>query len=90
MPKVGIRELKARASEIMREVREQRARYVITYHGRPIGVLLPLEESAPVEPSSGSQQKEAVLEELDRLGAEIGCGWQSPLSSAELLSEMRR
>jgi len=35
MPDVGVRELKARASEIIREVPEQRARYVITYRARP-------------------------------------------------------
>ena len=33
MPDVGIRELKTHASEIVRNVRENRARYVITYRG---------------------------------------------------------
>ena len=33
MPEVGVRELKIRASEILRNVRERRARYVITYRG---------------------------------------------------------
>lgn len=30
------------------------------------------------------------LEELTRLGEEIGRGWRPPLTSAEILSEMRR
>jgi prevent-host-death family protein len=87
MPEIGVRELKTHASEIIRAVREERARYLVTYRGRPVGVLLPLEEAgdALAEPEG-----DAVWQELTELGAEIGQGWQSPLSSAELLSEMRR
>jgi prevent-host-death family protein len=87
MPEIGVRELKTHASEIIRAVREERARYLVTYRGRPVGVLLPLEEAgdALVEP-----EEDAVWQELTELGEEIGRGWQSPLSSAELLSEMRR
>jgi hypothetical protein len=32
----------------------------------------------------------AAWDELTRLGEEIGRGWRSPLTSAELLSDMRR
>ncbi|MBN1815669.1 MAG: type II toxin-antitoxin system Phd/YefM family antitoxin [Anaerolineae bacterium] len=86
MAEIGIRELKARASEIVRAVRERRARYTITYRGRPVGVLLPLDEAIQAEALAG----EDAWEELARLGEEIGQGWQSPLTSTELLSEMRR
>jgi prevent-host-death family protein len=44
MPKVGVRELKNRTSEILRAVREEGAEYVITYQGRRSAVLLPLDE----------------------------------------------
>jgi prevent-host-death family protein len=44
MPKVGVRELKNRTSEILRAVREERAEYIITYQGRPMAVLLPVDE----------------------------------------------
>ena len=90
MAEVGIRELKARASEIVREVRERRARYTITYRGRPVGVLLPLDEAAQPETLTGGVQGDDVWHELDRLGEEIGQGWKSPLTSTQLLSEMRR
>ncbi|MGB9777732.1 MAG: type II toxin-antitoxin system Phd/YefM family antitoxin [Anaerolineae bacterium] len=89
MAEIGVRELKARASAILRRVRDQGARYVVTYRGRPVGLLLPLEgigEPSLVAGESGA----AVWEELTRLGEEIGRGWQSPLTGAELLSEMRR
>jgi len=90
MPEIGIRELKARASEIVRAVRERRARYLITHRGKPVGVLIPLEESGLEEMPSAREQGATAWEELVKLGEEIGRGWQSDLTSAELLSEMRR
>jgi prevent-host-death family protein len=44
MPRVGVRELKNRTSEILRTVREEGAEYIITYQGRPAAVILPLLE----------------------------------------------
>ncbi len=88
MPEIGIRELKARASEIVRAVRDRRARYTVTYRGRPVGVLVPLGEAAPAEAIDESAP--AAWEELTQLGEEIGQGWTSPQTGAELLSEMRR
>ncbi len=90
MPDVGVRELKIRASEIIRDVRERRARYTITYRGRPVGLLMPLDEARPLGLSPTGEPATAVWEELMRLGEEIGRGWRSPLTSTELLSEMRR
>ena len=43
MPRVGVRELKNRVSEILRTVREEGAEYIITYQGRPTAVLLPID-----------------------------------------------
>jgi len=90
MPDVGVRELKTRASEIVRDVRDHRARYTIAYRGRPVGVLLPLEEAPRAEALPGGERGTTVWKELSELGEEIGRGWQSPLTSAELLSQMRR
>ena len=45
MPDIGVRELKTHASEIVRNVREQRARYVVTYRGQPVG-----RDAAPTDP----------------------------------------
>jgi prevent-host-death family protein len=90
MPDVGVRELKTHASEIVRNVRERRARYTITYRGQPVGVLIPLDQPPAGTGESAGGSAEATWDELVRLGQEIGQGWRSPLSSAELLSEMRR
>ncbi len=48
MPKVGVRELKNRTSEILRAVREEGVEYIITYQGRPAAVLLPVDEEEVV------------------------------------------
>jgi len=90
MPDIGVRELKAHASEIVRELRERRARYVVTYRGRPVGLLMPLEETRQENLAAIGGPATAAWEELTRLGEEIGRGWCSPLTSAELLSQMRR
>ena len=90
MPDVGVRELKARASEIIREVREQRARYTITHRGRPVGLLIPIDEADVTTQAIGSETSTDAWEELIRLGEEIGRGWQSSKTSTELLSDMRR
>jgi prevent-host-death family protein len=90
MPDIGVRELKTRASEIVRNVRERRARYTITYRGKPVGVLIPLEQPTPAPPTGVEGSAAVAWDELVRLGEEIGRGWQSPSTGSELLSEMRR
>jgi prevent-host-death family protein len=90
MLEIGVRELKARASEIIRTVREKRARYLITYRGKPVAILMPLGEARPLEQAGTDEQQGEVWEELTELGQQIGSGWQSDLTAAELLSEMRR
>jgi prevent-host-death family protein len=88
MSEIGIRKLKTHASAIVRSVREQRARYVITQRGRPVALLLPLDEPQAQAPSL--EAGAAAWDELTRLGDAIGRSWQSPLTSVEILSEMRR
>jgi prevent-host-death family protein len=88
MPEIGVRELKAHASEIIRKLRDQRARYVVTYRGRAVGLLLPLEE--PELEERLLQAAADPWEELTRLGREIGQGWQSDQTGAEILETMRR
>ena len=81
---IGIRELKTRASEVVRKVKEKRARYVITQRGKPAALLIPLD--AEIDRARADQ----VWERLEKLREEIGKGWQSEKSAVEILSEMRR
>jgi len=81
---IGIRELKSRASEVVRAVKEERARYVITQRGKPAALIIPLDSI----PAKGSDDD--AWERLMKLREELGKGWQSEKSAVEILSEMRR
>jgi prevent-host-death family protein len=84
---IGIRALKARASELVRNIRERRARYIITYRGRPVAVLSPLEQpDAHAHPTEDPK----AWEGLRALGRKISQEWQSDRSAAEILADMRR
>lgn len=85
MADIGIRELKTHASEILRKVKEKRARYIVTHHGRPVAAIIPIDE---VQPAAVAE--ESAWDELVSLGQEIGQNWQAQQSSTDLLSEMRR
>ncbi len=90
MREIGVRELKIRASEIVRNVRRRRARYIITYRGRPVGLLGPIEGAELGLPISASESAPSAWDELTRLGRDIARGWPAGKTSAEVLSEMRR
>jgi prevent-host-death family protein len=81
---VGIRELKARASELVRAVKEERARYVITQRGKPAALIIPLDAALPDK--SGDQ----VWDRLDQMGAEISKSWKGNKSAVQILAEIRR
>jgi prevent-host-death family protein len=90
MPEIGVRELKTSASEIVRAVRERRARYLITYRGRAVGMLLPIDEAPADDRTVAATQSSSAWQELTALGEQISKGWTSPKTAAELLSDMRR
>jgi len=85
MSDIGVRELKIHASEIVRMVKEKRARYVVTHRGRPVAVIIPVEEAQP-DPKNGI----SAWDELVLLGQQISQEWQSKQTSTEILSNMRR
>jgi prevent-host-death family protein len=92
--RVGVRELKNRATEIIRNVRERRAEYVVTYRGRPVAVLLPVDEewleAETRHAVEATTPGEDVWAELEALRQEIDRSWQSDKTAVELVSEQRR
>jgi prevent-host-death family protein len=89
-----VRELKNQATEIIRDVRENRAEYVVTYHGRPVAVLLPvgeglleMETRRAIETATPGED---IWTELEALRQEIGRHWQSNKTAVELVAEQRR
>ena len=92
--RVGVRELKNQATEIVRQVREEQAEYVITYYGRPVAVLLPVDEEWLNEEArraaDAARPGEEIAADLEALRQEIERGWKSDETGVELVSEQRR
>jgi prevent-host-death family protein len=66
MPVVGVRELKIHASEIVRRVRDERLEYVVTFHGRPVGLLIPIDKET-VEAGTVSAARAAAQEAINEM-----------------------
>ncbi len=81
---IGIRQLKSRASELVRTVKEKHAHYVITRRGKPAALMIPL-DAAPPEKSA-----DQAWERLAALGEELSSSRKIKKSAVELLMEMRR
>jgi prevent-host-death family protein len=92
MSLIGVRELREQTSKVIRQVREEGAEYVITYQGRPVATILPLDtERAEAEMVKAS--KKAVLgswEAYERLANELRRVWPSDLSTQDLMDAIRR
>lgn len=85
MKRIGIRELKTRASEVLRAVREERASYSITYRGEEVASLVPAgDEPTPAE------TPERWLEALDALAAEIAEAWPDGVDVRDAIADVRR
>lgn len=94
MPRVGVRKLREQATEIIRQVRENRAEYVITYRGRPVAVLLPVDqgwmEGETERALASARPGREIWAELEALREEIGQSWRSDKTAVELVSAQRR
>ena len=92
MSLIGVRELRQQASEVIRKVREERAEYVITYQGRPVAILLPL-DAGQAEKEMVRAGKRAILgnwERYERLAEELRRAWPADVSTQDLIDAIRR
>jgi prevent-host-death family protein len=83
MRRLGIRELKARMSEIIRDVQEGET-IEITNHDQVVALLVPAQREVD------QAQVKAALARLDALAAEIAEHVTEPTDVAQMLSDMRR
>jgi prevent-host-death family protein len=83
---VGIKELKAKATQIVREVREEGAEYVITHRGAPAALLVPLADDSPADPAKIAR----LFDDIDALAESIAKRWPERASSEQILSRDRR
>lgn len=86
MATVGVRELKEQTSQILRRVREGRETIEVTYHGKVVARLVPVEEPK----IDNSAEIAAVWAEMDRLAAEIGARCPVGVSATDAVREGRR
>jgi prevent-host-death family protein len=61
MRSVGVRELKARTSAILREVQSTGTEILVTVHGRPIARIEPVPSDREVEPTDGMGGTRGIL-----------------------------
>ena len=85
MKSVGVRELKAHASEILRGVRERGEMIELTFHGRAIALLVPIEAKR-----RDDTDWHELWADMDRLAEEIAAYWPEGVSAAEAVAEDRR
>jgi prevent-host-death family protein len=92
--RVGVRDFRNRATEILRDVRTNRAEYVLTYYGQPVAVLLPVDEGGLAEKLGRTAEAtvtgDDVWAELEAIRKEIGETCESDKTAVELVSEQRR
>lgn len=85
MGRIGVRELKQRANEILRQVREQKESFAITYRGQVIARLVPAEDA-----EVNRAKSQAVWADMNALAEEIGRRWDANVSATEAIREQRR
>ncbi len=65
---IGIRELKAHASAVIREVKETGVEFIITVHGRPVARVEPISIEDVSTSLDGMGSSRGALSELAKLG----------------------
>lgn len=91
MALIGVRELREQAAEVIRKVREERTEYVITYQGRPVAVLLPINESVVEETILESSKETAgdPWKAFLKLRDELRDQWPENIKTQDLLDDIR-
>ncbi len=87
MPYVSVRELKGQLSRVLREVREERVEYLVTYRGRVVARISPV---VPPEEQVTEERVRQVMRDLDQLAAEIGRKWPAGVTAVDAVREVRR
>jgi antitoxin (DNA-binding transcriptional repressor) of toxin-antitoxin stability system len=87
MKSVGIKEFKNKATQILKEVREQGTEFFITLNDEAIATLKPVthKESMAVK----RKNRERILAEFEALAVEVGELWTSEENAVEAISNDR-
>jgi prevent-host-death family protein len=85
MTSVGVRELREQTSAIVKRVREDGETVDVTYRGRVVARIVPVDPPQPDQ-----EELERWLQEHDRLGEEISKVWPKGVSALDAVREQRR
>lgn len=85
MKTVGVRELKAHISEILRQVQEHGEIIEVTNHGQPVAQLVPARRRVQT-----TQDNSEVWTDLDTLAAEIGKYLPAHVDAVQAVNDVRR
>jgi prevent-host-death family protein len=92
MALIDVRELRDNTAEALRRVREEQAEYIITLHGRPTALLLPIDAAAAEAAMlrSGTKRAGDSWQHYARLAEQLRAAWPAHSDTHTLLDEMRR
>jgi prevent-host-death family protein len=79
---VGIRELKQRTSDIIRQVRKEGKEIQVTYRGDVVALILPVRRPP-------AHQQSTAWATLDTIAAEISAHWPEGVTGLDALNEVR-
>jgi prevent-host-death family protein len=82
---IGVRELKQRASEILRRVRTRQEDVAVTLRGEVVAMLVPVARTRPAR-----RRTSDPWTDIDRLAREIAARWPRGVSAAEAVRRQRR
>jgi prevent-host-death family protein len=85
--RVGVKELKNRATQIVRDVGKRHAEYVVTVAGKPVARLVPVEVESALEKRA---QRLAALAAIKGVAEQIGAAWPEGVSAVDAVREQRR
>jgi len=92
--KIGVEELKGDTNGVLRRVRENQESFDITYRGRVIARLIPVEPPADHWEDDSEEEAaeywETVWAQMDETAAAIAKKWPHGVSAVDAVREQRR
>jgi prevent-host-death family protein len=86
MPRIGLRELKIRTSEVLRDVQCNQERYTVTNRGVPVAVIIPYTRAEETRRPS-PEEMSAQLDDIAKLVTEA---WTDPRPVTDIMDDIRR
>jgi prevent-host-death family protein len=89
---IGVRELRDHTAEVLRRIAEEHAEYVITYRGRPVAVLSPIDQSAmgAAMLRAGKSGVDTAWDAYEEAVRQLREAWPEGTATQDILDDIRR